>query len=98
IGDGNAELMLFIALAVQRQDGETARFDKLQHRTGNGRERRLLVVASIKSVQHPIQTREADGRTDAWVQSVLAEAAFEMREPQSSSDAQPLSRPVLIAD
>jgi hypothetical protein len=67
IGNGEAELMLLVALTVQRQDGKTAVLHKLQQRTGDSRERRLLIVAAVESVQHPVKTRQADRRADARV-------------------------------
>src|ERR1041385_6054577 len=67
IRNGDAELKLLVTLTVQRQDREAAGFHKLQQRTRDSRERRLLIVATIKSVQHPVEPRLTDRRSDARV-------------------------------
>src|SRR5262249_21673383 len=83
---------------MQRQDGETAGFHKLQQRTGNGRERRLLIVATVESVPHPVETRQEDRRGRGGGVSGFTETALAKRVSHTSGYAQPLSRPVLIAD
>src|SRR5437588_11791028 len=90
--------MLFVALAAQGQDGEAVGFRKLQERAGDGRERRLLVVATVESVQHPVEARQADRPPDARVYRVLFDGPLETCQPHPSRYAQPVVRPVLVSD
>ena len=51
IRDGDAELMLFVALAVQRNESQIVGVGKLQQRTGRGDERRRLVVVAVEGAE-----------------------------------------------
>src|SRR5436309_3054851 len=90
--------MLFVALAAQGQDGEAVGLGKLQERAGDGRERRLLVVATVESVQHPVEARQAESPPDARVCCVLADGPLETCQSHPSRYAQPIVWPVLVSD
>src|SRR2546423_9118700 len=90
--------MFFVALAAQGQDGEAGCLGKLQERAGDGRERRLLIVATVEPVQHPVESRQAQRPTDARVYRVLADGPLETCEAHSPRYAQPIVRPVLVSD
>src|SRR2546423_4564478 len=90
--------MFFVALAAQGQDGEAAGLGKLKERAGDGRERRLLVVATVEPVQHPVETRQAQSPPDARVYRVFFDGPLETCEAHPSCYAQPIARPVLVSD
>ncbi len=64
-GNGDAELVFFIPLSVQRKKAETVVGDKLQQRAGRGDQRRRLVVVAIESAEDPAQA----GNRQEWRRS-----------------------------
>ena len=71
--NGQAEFVLFVALTAQRQETESLLSGLVEQRTVHGEQRRGLVVASIESAQNPVQTRNADGGTNAGINRIFAD-------------------------
>ena len=66
VRDGNTELMFFVALAVERNDGNIVLLDVLQQRAGNGFDWRRLVIVSVESAECPAKLGDRDRGSEAW--------------------------------
>ena len=89
IRNGDAELIFFIALAMQRNKSQCCWLGKLQQRTGGGDQRRRLVVVSVEAAQSPVETRNSEGRAEARTDCALGNAAAEARGTHSHRQRQP---------
>src|SRR6185437_12243802 len=88
-GDCNTKLMLLVALAFERQKPKTLCSRQLQERAGKREQRRRLIVASVKTAQHPVQARHSDCRSHPGVGGVFREWARKVGEPQPGIEGQP---------
>src|SRR5208283_3445893 len=61
VRNGDAELMFFVALAVEWQEAALRRLALGDQRARNGLDRRSLVVVSVESAECPTQARDGDG-------------------------------------
>src|SRR5919198_1372474 len=57
---GQAELVLFVALAVQGQKGEPLLKREIEQRPGHGVEGRRLIVPRVGRPQRPAESRQAE--------------------------------------
>ncbi len=73
-GNGDAVFLLNVALALQREEENSLAGRELEQRSGNGVERRRLVVIRISRPQHPIEFRNADGRSQTRIRGILRES------------------------
>ncbi len=97
-GNGHAELVLFVALSMERSKGEAAQtVDFGEQRPGNGDERRSLVVASIVSAKNPVKIRHAHGSSESWVNRIFGDASREVSGPESADQREPRRHPEFIA-
>ena len=64
--------------------------------SGEAIERRLLVVIRVVAVHDPVQTRNADGRSEARVGCVFVDEAGVVGEAQAEIERQPVRCFVLI--
>src|SRR5580700_8341542 len=76
--DGQAQLVFFIALAVQGNEPEVLRRHEVEQRTGCGDERRPLIKASVKSPDDPVDRGNLDRRPDSWTRRVFSDSAREV--------------------
>ena len=74
----HTKLGLFIALAVERNEGKTLTVDELQERAGRGYQRRGLVEMAVKAAKNPIELGNAERGSKARAGGVLDEAAGEV--------------------
>ena len=66
VRDGDAELMFFVALAVERNESEARLADELmQQRAGDGFDRRSLIVVAVEGAEGPMELRHGDGGAEA---------------------------------
>ena len=66
VRDGNAELMFFVALAGQRDETQLLSLDITdQGRSGNGLDRRRLIVMSIEGAECPPKLGDGDSGAEA---------------------------------
>ena len=56
VRDGDAELMFFIALTVERQEAAAWRLTEFDQRSGNGFDRRCLIVVSVEGAEGPTRS------------------------------------------
>ena len=89
IGDGDAELMFFIALAVERDESQAIGVGKLQQGAGRCDERRGLVVVAVESAKGPLQTRHGERCAEARADGGFCNAAGEMRGAHAGGQRQP---------
>ncbi len=62
VRDGDAELMFFVALAVQGDEAKPLLLGVVDQRgAGDGFDRRGLVVVSVEGAEGPVQLRDGDG-------------------------------------
>src|SRR5437588_12329512 len=94
--DTKPELMLLIALPFERQESKILIGGKAEQGTSKCRERRRLIVTVVAGAQHPVQTRNTESNSHARIHGVLADAAREMREPDSAIQGKPRVEFVLI--
>src|SRR5579883_344006 len=71
----HAILVLFIALAVERNKAEVLVTRGGEQRAGNGEERGGLIKVSVEGAKNPVELGHADGATNARAGGVLDDAA-----------------------
>ena len=72
----DAELMLFIVLAMERRERGVVAVGEGEHRAGGGDQRRRLVEAAIGAAEDPGEFGDLDGHADAWGGGVLGKGAL----------------------
>ena len=70
-GDGHAELMLFVALAVERNESQIVGIGKMQQRPGSGDQRRRLIIVAIESAESPVEMRNVERGAEARADGIL---------------------------
>src|ERR1035437_4409448 len=73
VRNGDAELMFFVALTVERQKLAAGRLTQRLQRTGNGFDGRRLIVVSVEGAECPAQARNAKGCAEAWADGGLGD-------------------------
>src|SRR5271165_4746531 len=94
--NGDAVLLLDVALASQRQKSQSLALGEIKQRTGNGVERRRLVKIRISGPQHPVQFRNCDGHAQPRIERVFRDASGKVRHPDSAGERQPGRRLELV--
>src|SRR6266481_7047601 len=89
IGDGDSELMFFVALAVKGKETTIVRGAKLFQRASNCEERRRLVVVAVECAKGPIQAGDCNSCAEARADGVFCHASTEMGRAHSGSERQP---------
>ena len=87
--NGNAELVLFIAFAVERNEAQVLIVGGLQKRAGNGQQRRRLVKMTIKGAENPVEPGNPQRSANARAGSILNHSAGEMCLAETSIQAEP---------
>src|ERR1039458_290272 len=64
-GNLHAELVFFIAFAVEGYEGGVVAVGEGEDRAGGGNERRRLIEAAIKAAEDPVEFGDAEGGADA---------------------------------
>src|SRR6202166_3497267 len=89
IGNGDSELMFFVALSAKGEETAIVQVAKLLERPSNREEGRRLVVVAVEGAEGPIQAgdiqRCAETRTDGG----LCHSAAEVRGAHSRGKRQP---------
>jgi hypothetical protein len=88
VGDGDAELMFFVALAVQRDKSKIVLIDELNERTGGGKERRRLIVMAVKGTEGPFKVRNDQCCAEARAGGRFADSAGKMCWPNPGGEGQ----------
>src|ERR1700690_2063292 len=83
VGDGYAELMFFVALAVERDEPQAVGVGKLQQRAGGGDERRRLVVVSVEGAEGPFEMGHGERGAEARADGAFGNAARETGGPHA---------------
>ena len=97
-GDRETNLVLLVALAVQRQEPQVAVLRVLQKGAAHGRQRWGLVVLSPEPTQAPAYSRQPDGRADARTGGILGERPGKMRLAHPARELQPVRRLERVLD
>src|SRR5207245_2147354 len=95
-GNGQPKLVLFVAFSPQGQESEALIESELQEGSGDGGERRRLVVPPVEPVEGPPQVRDPDRPPDTGARRVLVDRSREVREPHPCRQREPLRSPVLV--
>ncbi len=77
-GDLDAELVLFVALAVERLKSVLLACANCDDGASGGEQRRRLVEAAVEAAEDPVELRDADGGAEAGGGLVLGELALEV--------------------
>lgn len=64
-GDGDAELMLFVAFSVKRNESQIVRIGEFNQRAGRCNQRRRLIVVAVERSEGPVETRKVQRDTEA---------------------------------
>src|ERR1035437_7913300 len=83
-GNGDTVLLLYVALALQGEEGDSLAGRVLEQGPRHGVERWRLVVIRVSGPQHPIELRNADGHSQTGIGSVLGELTAKVRKPNPS--------------
>ena len=94
--DREADIVLNIALACQRNKSITLCQRELQQRTGQAVERRRLIVVGVVAVQNPVEFRNPNGPAHPRIGRVLVHQPPVVREPQPEIQRQPRCHTILI--
>src|SRR6202035_5762013 len=78
-GNGQAELVLLVAFAMQRNEAQIIAVRELEQRTAYGDERRCLVILAPEAAKKPIDPGKPQGRSKTRTGGILHHAAIEMR-------------------
>ena len=97
-GNGDTDLLFFIALTAQRQEAQIIVLRELKQRATQGSERRCLIVFPPKSTQDPAKSRKQYGDTEAGTRDVLGQTAIEMRLPHTAGELKPVARLECVLD
>src|SRR5580704_6557377 len=105
VGNGDAELMLFITLAAQRAKRQVLTVGQIEKWTGRRQERRRLIKITIEGSKYPIQMRDFDGDADARIRCILDDLRLsadtgrvEVRLAEAGDDGQPRSHFETVAE
>ena len=66
VRDGDAELMLFIAFTVERQELAAGGLTERLYGAGNGFDRRRLIVVTVEGAECPTEFRNGGSGAEAW--------------------------------
>ena len=92
-GDGDPELVLFVPLAVERNEAARIRHAQLHQRTGGSQQGWRLVVLPVEGAERPTQTRDGDSCTEARADRIFGDAATgEVSRTQTGGKSQPGER------
>src|ERR1700752_994847 len=89
IGDGHAELMLFVAFAAKRNEPAIVRGAELEQGTGDGNQRRRLIIVAVKGAEGPVDPRNAHGSSEGGANGALRKSAREVGGAQAGGKSQP---------
>ena len=99
-GNGDAELVLLVALAMEREKTQALlRRDFTERIIGSvadGQKRRGLIVATVESAKDPVEMWDANRRADARIGGIFAGAGTEVSEAHASVESQPGCHFVLV--
>ena len=98
VGNGDAKLVLFVALSEQRKEGAVVVATEALQRAANGEQRRGLKVVPIESAEGPIEARNVQGSTEAGTDGIFGNPAAEVRGPHSGCQCQPGKRLEFIVE
>ena len=75
IRNGYPELMLFIALAVKRDEPTVISGTEPKYRSGNGNQRRRLIVVAVEGPKCPVEAGNSQSGAKAGTDRVLGNSA-----------------------
>ncbi len=97
-GDLDAELVLFVAFAVERSERGVVLVCELHDWARCGEKRWRLVVAAVEGAEDPVQFGDADGYTETRVGCVFAELALKVGLAQAGDEGEPGGRFEVVGD
>src|SRR5712692_2568807 len=95
-GNRQADFVLRVALAVERQEPEPLLEGQIEQRSGDCRERRRLIVAAVIAAEDPVEFRHANRRAHSRVCRILGERAGKVRQPYAAIECQPARQLELV--
>ncbi len=87
--DAQSDIVLNVALPLERNEAETLRHREIERRAGQAVERRRLVVIRVVSVHRPMQARNADGRAQSGIGGVFVDQPAVVREADAQVEGEP---------
>ncbi len=85
-GDLHAELMLFVAFAVERREVGVVGLGELHDGAGGGEEWRGLVEVPVEAAKDPVEFRDLDGCADARGGYVFGDLGLEVGLAQAEDE------------
>ena len=95
-GNGDAVLLLDVAFAIERQEDAIVATGIVDKASGDGVQRRSLIIVGISGAQDPIELGNLDGGADAGIGGVLADLAGKVCIAQATAQRKPGKRLELI--
>src|SRR5664279_2767134 len=95
-GYGDAELMLFVAFAVQRDEGATVLCAQLHQWSGGGEQGWRLIVVAVESAEGPAQPWDGNDGADARADRVLGDASGKAGRAEAGGQSEPGERLELV--
>ncbi len=90
--DSHAELALFVAFAMERNEIQVLAGDEIQQRARSRNQGRGLVKGAIETAKDPIQVRNLHRHSDARTSGVLNDRTREVRLPDAANHGKPRSQ------
>ncbi len=98
IGNRDADLIFFIALAVQRSKSQTLAFRQLEERAGGRHDRGGLIKLAVECAKNPVQARDFDGDAKAGVHCGFHDVGRKVRLAETGDQSQPGSDLEFVAE
>ena len=76
--NGDAKLVFFVSLAMERDESQVLVGNELQKRSGYGEKRRRLIEVAVEAAKDPIQFRDSHRSTNARAGRVLGHTSGKM--------------------
>src|SRR6202049_3310502 len=92
IGNGDSELMFFVALSAKGEETAIVQVAKLLQRPSNREQGRRLVVVAVEGAEGPIQAGDIQCGAETRTVGVLRHSAAEVRGAHSRGKRQPGNR------
>src|SRR4029077_1515176 len=89
IRNGDTKLMLFVTLAVKRDEPAIVVAAELKQGTGDGNQRRRLIVVAIEGPERPVEARDIRSGPKAGTDRVLGNSARKVGWAHPSGKRQP---------
>src|ERR1700682_829996 len=96
--DGKADFALLVALTTQGKNSRLRIDEEPKQSTGDGVERRSLVIAPVVSAKNPSQFRNPNSRAGTRASRIFAQGTTEMRQTNTAAYRNPIGQTPLVLE